>query len=187
MHTTKSRAQSKSCCCSGIVWQRSKNLGWVDSDLYIIPWFWELNGKCQGWSRSRGQHEWANCDLTGTGQTDGVARRKKKKYNRQVIRARRPTLQGEDGRESSWWEVVVHHSPQISHPGNIFKYNRNSNKQQSPNGRNCYYTDLSLYQLFGWNPSQRHWRRLKCCETKQRQGKITQLDTEQILAFSRRL
>lgn len=44
-------------------------------------------------------------DLTSTGQTDGVAEqkhRKKKKTTKKVIRARRPTSEGENGRESPW-------------------------------------------------------------------------------------
>lgn len=45
-------------------------------------------------------------DLTSTGQTDGVAeqkhREKKKNTTKKVIRARRPTSEGENGRESPW-------------------------------------------------------------------------------------
>lgn len=42
-------------------------------------------------------------DLTSTGQTDGVAKQKhRKKDNKKVIRARRLTSEGKNGRESPW-------------------------------------------------------------------------------------
>lgn len=42
-------------------------------------------------------------DLTSTGQTDGVAEQKdRKKRQQKVIRARRPTSEAQNGRESPW-------------------------------------------------------------------------------------
>lgn len=76
-------------------------------------------------------------DLTSTGQTDGVVEQKhrKKQDNKKVIRrTRRSTSEKKNGRESPWRKVVVHHGSQISHPENVFKYNRNSNTTTSPNG-----------------------------------------------------
>lgn len=66
-------------------------------------------------------------DLTSTGQTDGVAKRKHwGRTTKKVIRARRLTSEGKNSREFPWWKVVVHRSSQISRQENIFKYNRNS-------------------------------------------------------------
>lgn len=93
-------AQNKSCCCSSIVWQTSKNSWWIESDLHIIPCFWRLNGKCQGWSRGRGRREWAN--WFNKHRTDRWCRETEtqNKGNKKVIRARRPTSEGKNGRES---------------------------------------------------------------------------------------
>lgn len=100
--------------------------------------------KCQGWSRGRGRGErahWFNkrredrwCSTTTKKYTD-------EKDYKKVIRVRKACIRG---RESPWWKVFMHRSCQISHPENIFKCNRNSNKWQSPNVGNCHYPDLSL-------------------------------------------
>ena len=147
----------KSCRCSGIVWQTSKNSGWIDSDLHIILWFWRLNGKCQGWSRGRGRREWANWfNKHRTDRWWSETKTLKKKDNKKVIRARRLTSEGKNGRESPWWKVVVHHGSQISRPENIFKYNKNSTKRQSPNVGNIHPA-LSLYQSLGIKVSAPDW------------------------------
>ena len=129
--------------------------------------FWRLNGKCQGWSRGRGRHEWANwfnkhrtdrwCSGTKTqGEKKKRTKERKKKKEettKKVIRARRPTSEEKNGRESPWWKVVVHHSSQISRPENIFKYNRNSNNTTVSE---CWSLSLSwsVTVSVGWNQSQ---------------------------------
>lgn len=123
-------------------------------------------------------------DLTSTGQTDGVAeqKRKGKKDNKKVIRARRPTSEGESGRESPWWKVVVHHGSQISRPENIFKYNRNSNTRRSPNVGDCHYPDLSLYQLVGIKVSAPDWGE-KVAIQNRKEEKNSPLHTRHILGI----
>lgn len=94
-------AENKSCCCSSVVWQTSKNSWQIYPDLHIIPCFWRLNGKCQGWSWGRGRREWAK--RSNKRRTDRWCREAEmwgKKGNKKVIRARGPTSEEKNGSES---------------------------------------------------------------------------------------